>query len=84
MACSLDTNQHFGSLIEAQNIYIHINYCMTIFESECLRKLQPTTHLYRRLNSTVNDLLCVIHLDLNSGLELLIKGNSHENTYIIY
>ena len=84
MACSLDTNQHFGYLIEAQNIYIHTKYCMTIFESECLRKLQRTTRLYRRLNSTINDLLCIIHLDINSGLELLIKGNSHENTYIIY
>jgi len=46
---------------------------MTIFESECLRKLQPTTQLYRRLNPTVNDLLCIIHLDLNNVLELLIK-----------
>lgn len=85
MPCSLDSNQHFGYLIETQNIYIHINYHMAAFERECLRKLQPTTPLYRRwLNSPINDLLGIIHLDLNSGLELLIKGNSHKNTWIIY
>lgn len=84
MACSIYTNQHLGYLIQVLNIYTLIGYCMTGFDSECLRKLQPNIHMYGSLNTIINDLPCIIHLDLNNYLELLIKGNTYKNTYIIY